>query len=87
MTVSPFPENEPLPPLDVLMIWHTYMLSPSKYYQDSELKYPVIKNLGGMPWDKIVCHDLSINNNNLIAETYRLSGFMHRQKYWTLRSH
>ena len=70
MTTSPLPDEEPIPPLDVLMIWHAYMLSPSAYHQDSELVYPVMKNLGGMPWDKIVCHSLAINNNNMIiAET------------------
>ena len=61
MATSQFPDEEPqaIPPLDVLMIWHAYMLSPSAYHQDSELGYPVIKNLGGMPWDKIVCHSLA----------------------------
>lgn len=56
LTVSPSPEKEPIPPLDVLMIWHAYMLSPSVYYRDSDIEFPVLKTLGGMPWNKIVRH-------------------------------
>lgn len=56
LTVSPSPEKEPIPPLDVLMIWHAYMLSPSVYYRDSGIEFPVLKTLGGMPWNKIVRH-------------------------------
>jgi Glycine-rich domain-containing protein-like len=57
LTVSPCPEKEPIPPLDVLMIWHAYMLSPGVYYQDSGIEFPVLKTLGGMPWHKIVRHN------------------------------
>ncbi|KAF8810910.1 hypothetical protein BYT27DRAFT_7208951 [Phlegmacium glaucopus] len=56
--LSPSPEGEPIPPLDVLMIWHAYMLSPSIYYQDSGIEFPVLKTLGGMPWNKIMYYDV-----------------------------
>lgn len=36
-----------LPPLDVLMIWHSYLLNPSRYYED--LKYNTTRaNLAGV---------------------------------------
>jgi Glycine-rich domain-containing protein-like len=46
--------QEHIPPLDVLMIWHAYMLSPDAYYADAQGNVPILHKLGGMPWDKLV---------------------------------
>ncbi|TDL30128.1 hypothetical protein BD410DRAFT_834312 [Rickenella mellea] len=43
-----------IPPLDVLMVWHTYMLSPTAYYEDSLKALPALASLGGMPWALVV---------------------------------
>lgn len=43
-----------IPPLDVLMVWHAYMLSPVTYEKDS-LASTGLQLLTHMPLDKIVC--------------------------------
>lgn len=48
--------QEHILPLDVLMIWHTDMLSPFPYNEDAQGNIPALGKLGGMPWDKLVCH-------------------------------
>lgn len=50
---APF-SQEDIPPLDVLMIWHAYMLSPDAYYADAQGNIPILRKLGGMPWDTLV---------------------------------
>jgi hypothetical protein len=50
--LSPF-QKEHIPPLDVLMVWYAYMLSPGTYYEDSRNTASALATLGGMPWDKI----------------------------------
>jgi hypothetical protein len=55
--------QEHIPPLDVLMIWHAYMLSPSSYYEDGQEKIPALSKLGGMPWDALVCHIIGFSQS------------------------
>ncbi|KAG8952409.1 hypothetical protein FRC00_006770, partial [Tulasnella sp. 408] len=38
-----------VPPLDVLMVWHTYMLNPRTYYEDCLRKLPGLLRLGSLP--------------------------------------
>ncbi|KAG9034855.1 hypothetical protein FS837_002108, partial [Tulasnella sp. UAMH 9824] len=38
-----------VPPLDVLMIWHTYMLNPRTYYEDCLRKLPGLLRIGSLP--------------------------------------
>lgn len=38
-------ENE-VPPLDVIMVWHTYMLNPRTYYEDCLRKLPGLLKIG-----------------------------------------
>lgn len=52
--------QEHIPPLDVLMIWHAYMLSPFAYNEDAQGNIPALGKLGGMPWDKLVRHLISL---------------------------
>ncbi|RDB17022.1 hypothetical protein Hypma_002059 [Hypsizygus marmoreus] len=46
---SPFEEAE-LPPVDVLMFLHAYMLSPWNYYEDSKRVYPELEAMGSFPF-------------------------------------
>lgn len=41
------------PPIDVLMVWHTYMLVPITYWIDSQ-SLSILESLGGMPWKILV---------------------------------
>ena len=43
-----------IPPLDVLMVWHAYMLSPVTYEKDSSASTG-LQLLTRMPLEKIVC--------------------------------
>ena len=43
-----------IPPLDVLMVWHTYMLMPITYWIDSQQSLPTLGSLGGIPWENLV---------------------------------
>ncbi|GBE89582.1 hypothetical protein SCP_1602450 [Sparassis crispa] len=38
---------EELPPIDVLMVWHAYLLNPGWYAEDC-LRLPIMKTLGGL---------------------------------------
>ncbi|KAG8926325.1 hypothetical protein FRC01_009005, partial [Tulasnella sp. 417] len=38
-----------VPPLDVLMVWHTYMLNPRTYYEDCLRKLPGLLRIGSLP--------------------------------------
>lgn len=35
-----------VPPLDVTMVWHTYMLNPRTYYEDCMRKFPGLHKIG-----------------------------------------
>ena len=39
--------EQELPPLDVLMVWHTYLLNPTWYAEDCS-RLPIMKTLGDM---------------------------------------
>ncbi len=51
---EPTVDQMDVPPLDVLMVWHAYMLSPVTYEKDS-LSGTGLQLLSHMPLDKIVC--------------------------------
>ncbi|KAG8933519.1 hypothetical protein FRC01_008602, partial [Tulasnella sp. 417] len=38
-----------VPPLDVIMVWHTYMLNPRTYYEDCLRKLPGLLQIGSFP--------------------------------------
>ncbi|KAG8914659.1 hypothetical protein FRC00_011745, partial [Tulasnella sp. 408] len=38
-----------VPPLDVVMVWHTYMLNPRSYYEDCIRKLPGLLRIGSFP--------------------------------------
>ncbi|KAG8896555.1 hypothetical protein FRC01_011726, partial [Tulasnella sp. 417] len=38
-----------MPPLDVIMVWHTYMLNPRAYYEDCLRKLPGLLQIGSFP--------------------------------------
>ncbi|KAG9048661.1 hypothetical protein FS837_012289 [Tulasnella sp. UAMH 9824] len=38
-----------VPPLDVIMVWHTYMLNPRTYYEDCLRKLPGLLKIGSFP--------------------------------------
>ncbi|KAG8979649.1 hypothetical protein FRB90_008032, partial [Tulasnella sp. 427] len=40
-----------VPPLDVLMVWHTYMLNPRTYYEDCLRKLPGLLRIGQVSWE------------------------------------
>lgn len=50
-----------IPPLDVLMVWHAYMLLPVTYWIDSQQLVPTLASLGGMPWGNLVNLTLLFN--------------------------
>lgn len=50
---QPLQEHE-LPPLDVAMALHSLMLSPCRYFEDSELRFRQLKRLTEYPLDMIV---------------------------------
>ncbi|KAG8897348.1 hypothetical protein FRC00_004421 [Tulasnella sp. 408] len=58
-----------VPPLDVIMVWHTYMLNPRTYYEDCLRKLPGLLKIGntvvdyqdGTPVDPIFSKGLSWN--------------------------
>lgn len=51
ITGSPGPTRESgaLPPLDVLMVWHSYMLNPLTYKEDAWRVLPQLSRLGAFP--------------------------------------
>ncbi|KAG9016324.1 hypothetical protein FRB90_003288 [Tulasnella sp. 427] len=38
-----------VPPLDVMMVWHTYMLNPRAYYEDCIRNFQGLLNIGSFP--------------------------------------
>ncbi|CAE6429350.1 unnamed protein product [Rhizoctonia solani] len=42
-----------IPPIDVLLLLHAYLLNPVAYYEDSESRYPYLKLMGGFPLDRV----------------------------------
>jgi hypothetical protein len=66
-------QREHIPPLDVLMVWHAYMLVPGAYYKGSLDASPVLAKLGGMPWDTIVCLLAVIELISHIISRYHIS--------------
>ncbi|KAH8930192.1 hypothetical protein BT69DRAFT_989039 [Atractiella rhizophila] len=40
--------NKRLPPLDVLMVWHAYLLNPKAYFEDSLLRWEKLAELKGI---------------------------------------
>lgn len=47
-------EINEVPPLDVLMIWHGYLLSPWNYEEDAALRFPVLQKLARFPLEHMV---------------------------------
>ncbi|KAG9006147.1 hypothetical protein FRB94_012264 [Tulasnella sp. JGI-2019a] len=45
-----------LPPPDVLMMFHGFMLSPWLYAEDTELRFPELRNIGPFPLREVVNH-------------------------------
>ncbi|KAF8757102.1 EXS protein [Rhizoctonia solani] len=45
--------NEEIPPIDVLLLWHAYLLNPVGYYEDCESRYPCLRLIGGFPLDRV----------------------------------
>ncbi|KZV98764.1 hypothetical protein EXIGLDRAFT_746476, partial [Exidia glandulosa HHB12029] len=43
------PDESSLPPLDVLMVWHAYMLNPLTYKDDADRVLPQLDGLGNFP--------------------------------------
>lgn len=43
-----------VPPLDVMMVWHTYMLNPRTYYEDCIRKLPGLLRIGSFPLRQLV---------------------------------
>ncbi|EJD48254.1 hypothetical protein AURDEDRAFT_162726 [Auricularia subglabra TFB-10046 SS5] len=54
--------NGALPPLDVLMVWHSYMLNPMTYYEDGARVLPQLPKLGSFPLSPVA---RSIDASNL----------------------
>ncbi|KAG8966995.1 hypothetical protein FRC05_002309 [Tulasnella sp. 425] len=52
-----------VPPLDVIMVWHTYMLNPRKYYEDCLRKLPGLLRIGSFPLMQLAG---SINHEKLL---------------------
>jgi hypothetical protein len=42
-----------IPPVDVLLLLHAYLLNPVGYYEDCESRYPCLKVIGGFPLDRV----------------------------------
>ncbi|KAG8954773.1 hypothetical protein FRC00_005767, partial [Tulasnella sp. 408] len=53
-----------VPPLDVLMVWHTYMLNPRTYYEDCLRKLPGLLRIGSFPLMQLTG---SIDSETLLA--------------------
>ncbi|KAG9128428.1 hypothetical protein FRC07_012536 [Ceratobasidium sp. 392] len=45
--------HEEIPPLDVLVIWHAYLLNPIQYYEDVSRIHPVLDKIPEFPLYKI----------------------------------
>ncbi|KAG9022905.1 hypothetical protein FS837_006094 [Tulasnella sp. UAMH 9824] len=53
-----------VPPWDVLMVWHTYMLNPRTYYEDCLRKLPGLLRIGSFPLMQLAG---SIDSETLLA--------------------
>ncbi|CAE6436505.1 unnamed protein product [Rhizoctonia solani] len=42
-----------IPPVDVLLLLHAYLLNPVAYHEDIESRYPCLKLIGGFPLDRV----------------------------------
>lgn len=58
---SEAPASNQIPPLDVLMIWHCYLIQPVTYWSDSEQGAPILASMGGMPWSTLVSFSKQMN--------------------------
>ena len=47
-------QNIEIPPFDVLMLLHSYMLHPHNFYEDSIRLHPEIAVVGGFPFEQVV---------------------------------
>jgi hypothetical protein len=47
-------DEDELPPLDVLIILHSYRLAPWIYDEDLSLRFPQLSKIGNFPFDSIV---------------------------------
>lgn len=45
--------HEEIPPLDVLLIWHAYLLNPVQYYEDVSRMHPILDRLPEFPLNRI----------------------------------
>ncbi|CAG8952851.1 hypothetical protein HYFRA_00007564, partial [Hymenoscyphus fraxineus] len=64
--------REMLPPIDVLMVWHSFMLNPRNYLEDC-IRYGLNKVWAtGMPWAAVNAA-IDVNFNYLIPEQAQLS--------------
>ena len=46
-----------IPPLDVTLVWHSYMLNPRTYYEDCLRKFPGLLRIGSVhDWDPEAIH-------------------------------
>ncbi|PCH06631.1 Protein of unknown function DUF1399 [Penicillium occitanis (nom. inval.)] len=52
-----------LPPLDVLMVWHSFMLNPRSYLEDCFRQAKMNLWATGFPWD-LISHSISVNDQN-----------------------
>ena len=46
--------DEEIPPLDVLLVWHAYLLNPRVYADDATRAHPELAALGGLPLERVV---------------------------------
>lgn len=68
-------EPNEVPPLDVLMVWHTYMLNPRTYHEDCIRKLPGLLRIGSLPLVQLAS---SIDQETLLphpASEGRVSAF------------
>ncbi|KAG8691459.1 hypothetical protein FRC11_003464 [Ceratobasidium sp. 423] len=42
-----------IPPVDVLLLLHAYLLNPVAYHEDTDSRYPYLKLIGGFPLDRV----------------------------------
>lgn len=47
-------EQHELPPLDVVAIWHIFVLSPFRYFEDCQNRYPKLYASGPFPISQLV---------------------------------
>lgn len=67
-----------IPPLDVLMVWHSYMLSPVPYWIDAQQGIPALASMGGMPWNLVSLGTL-INSTSVTDRSANIAP-MHQRR-------